>query len=440
LTPIRDFSIIHIKTIRTLNTQPVTVVIHTEESIKKDIERVGRIAVIPTLLDVVAQTTGMGFAAVARVTRDRWVACGVRDEINFGLRPGDELKVESTICNEIRDSGKAVIIDHVSEDADFCDHHTPKMYGFQSYISVPIFLQDGAFFGTLCAIDPRPNQLKNDKVIGMFTLFAQLISFHLAGLRDAEIMDRRLNDSNRELTNFRDEIRQYQHLSNHNFQEPLRKIRLFADILLMANERGDEEKIKFTAQKINHFARGLTEMIKDLTDFSGLGLSERSFELTDLNEILVNVCDRLALTIKDQHAVIEGEVLHTIRAVPGQIARLFYHLISNSLKYSRPGVELSIRIYSHELTGQRLGRFAQLDPDRRYCEICFEDNGQGIEADQLDKIFEISPRGAAKGRYNQGLGIGLAQCRRITRNHGGLIFAESEPGKKTVFSVVLPIE
>jgi hypothetical protein len=305
-------------------------VIHTEESIKKDVERIGRIAVINTLLEVVVQTTGMGFAAVARVTRDRWVACGIKDDINFGSRPGDELKIETTICNEIRDSGRAVIIEHVSKDEEFCDHHTPKMYGFQSYISMPIFLQDGAFFGTLCAIDPKPAQLKNDKIIGMFTLFAQLISFHLAALRDAEITDRKLNDTSRELSNFRDEIRQYQYLSNHNFQEPLRKIRLFTDILLKVNERSDE-------------------------------------------------------------------VLHTIRALPGQIARLFYHLISNSLKYGLPGVAPQIRIYSNELTGERLGRHAHL-------------------------------------------GIGLAQCRRIARNNGGLIAAQSEPGKGTTFSVILPIE
>ncbi len=67
-------------------------------------------------------------------------------------------------------------------------------------------------------------------------------------------------------------------------------------------------------------------------------------------------------------------------------------------------------------------------------------NGPGIEAGQLDKIFEISPRASSTGRYNEGLGIGLAQCRRIARNHGGLIVAESEPGKGTTFSVILPIE
>jgi signal transduction histidine kinase len=85
----------------------------------------------------------------------------VRDEIAFGLQPGGELRVETTICNEIRDTGEAVVIDRVADDEVFCRHPTPKMYGFQSYISVPITRPDGEFFGT-------------------FKLFARLIGFHLA--------------------------------------------------------------------------------------------------------------------------------------------------------------------------------------------------------------------------------------------------------------------
>ena len=57
-------------------------------SIESDIAAVADIKAIPTILEVVCRTTGMGFAAVARVTEDRWVACGVRDEIDFGLKPG----------------------------------------------------------------------------------------------------------------------------------------------------------------------------------------------------------------------------------------------------------------------------------------------------------------------------------------------------------------
>jgi signal transduction histidine kinase len=148
-------------------------------SIEADVAAIGRIPIVGKILEVVCRTTGMGFAAIARVTEDKWVACSVLDEIDFGLKPGGELKIETTICHEIRQNGQAVVIDHVAEDLEFCDHHTPAMYGFQSYISVPIIRKNGSFFGTLCAIDPRPAKVRTPEVIGMFVLFADLISFHL---------------------------------------------------------------------------------------------------------------------------------------------------------------------------------------------------------------------------------------------------------------------
>ena len=149
------------------------------ENIQADIDAVNHIPMVATLLEVVCRTTGMGFAAIARVTETKWVACAVRDEINFGLVPGGELKLETTICDEIRQSGEPVIIDHVLNDLQFQNHHTPAMYGFQSYISVPIFLKNGSFFGTLCAIDPRPAKVNTPEVIGMFRLFTDLIAMHL---------------------------------------------------------------------------------------------------------------------------------------------------------------------------------------------------------------------------------------------------------------------
>ncbi len=91
----------------------------------------------------------MGFAAIARVTPERWVACAVKDEINFSLKVGGELKVDTTICHEKRQSGAEVITDHVAEDQYYHNHHTPLMYGFQSYISIPVKRKDGSFFGTL---------------------------------------------------------------------------------------------------------------------------------------------------------------------------------------------------------------------------------------------------------------------------------------------------
>ncbi|RYD84518.1 MAG: GAF domain-containing protein, partial [Sphingomonadales bacterium] len=149
------------------------------DDLSSDIEKVEGIAAIPSILKVCCQATGMGFAAVARVTDDRWVACSVRDEIGFGLVPGGELKLESTICHEIRQHRQPVFFDDATKHPLFKDHHTPATYGLRSYISVPITLSDGSFFGTLCAIDPDPKPVSEPHVLSMFELFAELIAHHL---------------------------------------------------------------------------------------------------------------------------------------------------------------------------------------------------------------------------------------------------------------------
>ena len=128
---------------------------------RADLEAIRNVEAVPLILNVVCRVTGMGFAAVARVTEGRWVCLAVNDEINFGLAPGGELKVETTICREVRECHGAGRNRSRREDEIYRDHPTPAMYGFQSYISMPIILKEGGFFGTLCAIDPRPARLKN---------------------------------------------------------------------------------------------------------------------------------------------------------------------------------------------------------------------------------------------------------------------------------------
>jgi GAF domain-containing protein len=148
----------------------------------EDIETVKQIAIVPALLEIICRSTGMRFAAIARVTEDRWIACSVKDELGFGLKPGGELKVETTLCNEIRAHREPIIIDNVAEDEKYAHHHTPRIYGIQSYISFPIVLKTGELFGTLCAIDPKPAYLNNPRIIGIFSLFCELLSFHLQNL------------------------------------------------------------------------------------------------------------------------------------------------------------------------------------------------------------------------------------------------------------------
>jgi GAF domain-containing protein len=160
-----------------------------EIKLAADVAAVKRIAVVPAILEAICRTTGMGFATIARVTSTRWIACAVRDEIQFGLIPGGELQLDTTICQEIQQNGKAVVIDHVAKDVTYRNHHTPAVYGFQSYISVPIRLKTDTFFGTLCAIDPQPSLLNTPEIIGMFKLFAELISFHLEASENLSLVE-----------------------------------------------------------------------------------------------------------------------------------------------------------------------------------------------------------------------------------------------------------
>ncbi|MGK2909650.1 MAG: GAF domain-containing protein [Sphingobium sp.] len=143
----------------------------------------GRISEIRAVLEDVCRITEMGFAAVARVTEDRWIACQVLDNIDFGLSPGDELDIMKTICNDIRQTGQRVVIDHVDQDIDWQTHPVPAFYGFKSYASLPLLQPDGGFFGTLCAIDPSPRKLKNAETFAALQDCADRVEKIIAGVR-----------------------------------------------------------------------------------------------------------------------------------------------------------------------------------------------------------------------------------------------------------------
>lgn len=147
-----------------------------KDAFAKQVAELGDDARIEAILAEVCRMTGMGFAAVARVTEHRWIACQVEDRIEFGLDPGDELDVKKTICDDIREWGQAIIIDHIGADPAWRTHPVPAIYGFESYASLPIVLADGSFFGTLCAIDPGPRPLNAPDTIAALQGFAREVS------------------------------------------------------------------------------------------------------------------------------------------------------------------------------------------------------------------------------------------------------------------------
>jgi signal transduction histidine kinase len=407
------------------------------KDITKDIERIKQISIVPTMLEVICKTTKMGFAAIARVTEDSWVACSVRDEISFGLQPGGELVLETTICNEIRVSREAVVIDHVEKSKTYGNHHTPKLYGFQSYISVPITFKNGELFGTLCAIDPRPAILEDSNTVGMFKLFAELIAYHLDGIVKLEESNIALRELDKQLNETKDENRQYRFISNHNLQEPLRKLRVFSSAISKATEHNDLPKAKLFADKLNLNAQQFSMMINDLSEFSNLDQLEENSEQVDLNKVVKDVILQVDKELKFRNANVEVGNLPTINGIMLQMEQLFYHLITNALKFSKEGISPQIKISSIEVGTTSTTQLPQSTDPEKYVEIRISDNGIGIDPSQLEKIFDIF----SKLDYDQEIrsgGIGLSYCRKIIRNLGGMITAESLEGIGTTFIIYIP--
>ena len=157
--------------------------VHRERQLATVMQRcvseVHAIKAVPDILETLAELTGLGFICVAHVTESTWTACAVLDRLNFGLEPGDPLDVTTTLCEDVRDTGLAIVIDCVGDSEQYKGHHTPAMYGFQSYFSMPLFRPCGAYFGTLCGLDPAPASLSNKATVTTMRLFAELISKQL---------------------------------------------------------------------------------------------------------------------------------------------------------------------------------------------------------------------------------------------------------------------
>jgi len=383
-------------------------------SLQNDVALISSIDAVPNILEVCCRATGMGFAAVARVTEDRWIACAVRDEIAFGLAPGGELKVETTICDAIRAGGKAVVIDHVAEDDDFCGHPTPQMYGFQSYISMPIFRRDGSFFGTLCAIDPKPAKLKNPQIMGMFKLFAELISFNVdaqerLAFSEAALFSERASSELRE---------QFIAVLGHDLRNPLASID--AGVRLLTKQNLDD-KARTILALAGKSVRRMANLIDNVLDLArgrlGGGLTVNRNADQPLTPVLMQAVEELQTTWTDRQINVAIELAEPVYCDRERIAQLLSNLLGNALMHGEGPVQIGVMSIGAGF------------------EIAVANGGEPIPPSVMARIFEPFYRGAAGGQ--QGLGIGLYIASEIARAHGGTLSVASDAAE-TRFVLKVP--
>lgn len=371
-----------------------------------DVALIAKLSAVSGILDVVCRTTGMGFAAVARVTDEKWIACAVRDDVEFGLKPGGELELKTTICDEIRASHVPVIFDDAALDPAYADHHTPRMYGLRSYISFPIIRSNGDMFGTLCAIDPAPHRVSTPEVQEMFRLFAELIAFHIDAADQLETSASELR-AERETAELRD---QFIAILGHDLRNPVAAIDAGIQVLSRSSLEHRERQV---VAQMAASAKRIGRLIDDVLDFARGHLGDGL--LMDLrgDDQIRPIIEQVISEIQQAHPqrVIRFSIAinEQIAGDPERIGQLLSNLLGNAMVHGSPDhpVEVNARAEAGEFF------------------LSVANGGKPIPAEALPNLFKPFTR-ASLDQAAGGLGLGLFIASKIAEAHRGTLTVHSD--------------
>ena len=390
----------------------------SDTSVDDDVAAVRRITAVPKILEIVTQITGMRFAAVARVTETKWIACAVVDQIEFGLKPGGELVLESTICDEIRQHHKPVIFGHAAADAHWSQHHTAKHYGLESYISIPIFRANREFFGTLCAIDPAPRDLSDRSLLGTLELFAQLIGSQLDSEDQLHRAQNALRDAN-ETAKLRE---QFVAILGHDLRNPLQAIIIGADVL--KNQLTDARSQRMSTL-ISQSCKRIDSLIENTLDFAharmGSGIPVRFSRDPGLKQELQQVIDEIAAVYPDRRIDVRISLETVPRVDTKRIGQMLGNLVANAVTHGDADRPVAIEI----------------DSGATQFEMRIRNSGKPIAASTMQELFKPFKR--SDDNLTRGLGLGLFIADQIAKAHNGTIQVTSTDDE-TCFCFRMPLD
>ncbi|MDD6440957.1 MAG: HAMP domain-containing sensor histidine kinase [bacterium] len=213
----------------------------------------------------------------------------------------------------------------------------------------------------------------------------------------------------------------------HDLKTPLTSVVAYLTMLEEHPEMSAEERARYTHISLEKAIR-LGELIHEFFDITKFNLQDTTLDWVDLNlsMMLEQIADELYGVLQEKHlrCEVEAEEDIMISADPDKLVRVFDNILRNAIVYCSENSTLSIRCFS-------VGNDVK---------IIFENEGQTIPEEMLDKIFEKFYRAdAARSSSTGGAGLGLAIAKQIVSLHDGTISAESKEGK-TRFIVTLPRE
>jgi phosphoserine phosphatase RsbU/P len=228
------------------------------------------------------------------------------------------------------------------------------------------------------------------------------------------------------------ELRQFNRVVTHDLQEPIRKMFLFVNMLLDGHEHRGEEEI---AEKIKRVSEQMRNVVSGLQQYIWLTEAPGRFNEIDFSNIIRSVQEQIAAEHPDADLVIEAEQIPSIQADAGQIQLLFYHLLSNVVRFKQEGKPAYVHISGTSLL---LNMFRNIRDKYKYTEVVklvIADRGVGFDAVSREQLFELFRR----LHPQSGQGVGLALCKKIVENHGGTIAIDSKKDEGTIITVILPV-
>jgi two-component system, chemotaxis family, sensor kinase Cph1 len=253
---------------------------------------------------------------------------------------------------------------------------------------------------------------------------------HLADLKEEEIKYRSLNEK---LQKANDELANMNWISTHDLKEPLRKIQMYASVVLEKYSSEIPDIAKSNIVRMQASAAKMQRLIEALVSYASLMYEDAKLEQVDLNAIMKEVMLELKENLEETGAVIEVGVLPTVNGIAFQLQQLFINIISNALKFSKEHVPAVIKISCTRVSAAP-GTITTQAVKAGY-KISFADNGIGFKAAFKNDIFKVFHR-LHTNQYH-GSGIGLAICKKIAEANGGYIEAESIEGEGATFTVFL---
>jgi PAS domain S-box-containing protein len=245
--------------------------------------------------------------------------------------------------------------------------------------------------------------------------------------------------SNTALQNSNEQLERFAHIASHDLKEPVRKIRMYANMLQKNLSDAGDHKLMTYVNKIDASSKRMNDLIEGILKYASLNIEATAPEYIDLNHIFTEVLSDLEVVIQSKNVeIIKRNELPCIYGTGILVNQVIYNLINNAIKFSRTTERCRIEVFSEYLSNKEVEAFS-LTSDKEYLMLSIKDNGIGFDQSQADKIFQPYSRLHARDVF-EGSGLGLAICTRIIQQHKGIIWAEGIPGKGSTFKIVLPVQ